>query len=156
MSICLALLLSVPCTLITIVLFCHKKKQSDDSSIDSNSSSSSSSSTPVQQRHIHHHHHHSRIQRSHYAGTFCSPPPPYTTSNQPENVFVTPSLPPPYESHIIENNSRTPISNPQTTVINVEPLETSENQSSTNNPCVETTLNISSTLTSPSIQTFQA
>ncbi len=163
LSVSLALLLSIPCTLITVIVLCHKKNQlndSDESSIDhsvSSSSSSSSSSTPVQRQsihHHHHHHHHRRLQRSHYVGAIRSPPPPYTTSERPETVFVTSSLPPPYESHITENASGpATLANPPTTVINVEPLDTTINQSSIIQP-VETTLDVSSTVNSPSIQTF--
>lgn len=160
LSICLALLLSIPCTLITVVIFCYKKKNSDndddddsDESSTSSRSSSSSLSIRAQRRsmhhHNHHHHHRSRPHCSHYAGALHSPPPPYTTSERPENVFVTPSLPPPYETRLIENVSR-----PTTTVINVEPIESNENHSSIDQR-LETTLDISSTLTSPSIQTFQ-
>jgi hypothetical protein len=95
-GVCLALLVSIPCSLITIVMFCHNKNQSDDSR---QSSMSSDSSTPVQRRHY------PRSRRSYYAGAFRSPPPPYTTSEQPENVFVSSSFPPPYESDAVEDES---------------------------------------------------
>lgn len=151
------------------MIFCYKKKHavdSDESSTSSNSLSSSSSSSsaasstrtqrrPIRHHSRHHHHHHpSRPQPSHYAGGFRSPPPPYTTSERPENAFITASLPPPYECHITENDSRTIIVNPATTIINVEPAESTINQS-INNPRHGTTLDASSTLTNPSIQTFQ-
>ncbi len=68
-----------------------------------------------------------------------SPPPPYTTCDRPESVFLTPSLPPPYESHVNEN---------QPTIVNLPPVPPS--------PPSPTPLDISRTLTSPSIQTFQA
>jgi hypothetical protein len=156
LSICLALLLSVPCTLIAVVIFYYKKKRcddSDESSIGSNpSSASSSSSTPVQQRPIHHHSH--PPQRSHYAGGFRSPPPPYTTNEQPSDLFITSSLPPPYDSHLTEDHPGSVTTNPTATIINVEPAESNEEQS-TNTLRVGTTLD-TSTLTNPSMQTFQA
>lgn len=143
--------------MITVVIFCyHKHKFSDNSSTDLNSSSSSSSSSStVHVPHSHHHrHHHVRpVQHSHYAGAFRSPPPPYITNDQPENVFVTPSLPPPYESHSIVNESHPPI---PSTVINVEPAESNDTQSSIHPPThLPHTFDASSTLTNPSLQTFQ-
>jgi hypothetical protein len=142
--------------LITVIVICHKKPHTDDfdeSTIDSSSSSSSSSTTPVPGRaRCHHCHHH----RSHHVGGLRSPPPPYRTSNEPENVFITASLPPPYESDLIENDLIPVTTNPTTTtvVINVEPAESIITQSSTN-PRLGTTLDVSSTLTNPSLQTFQ-
>jgi len=70
---------------------------------------------------------------------FRSPPPPYTTCDRPETIFLTPSLPPAYESHVNEN---------EPTIINLPPPRQS--------PPSPTALDISRTLTSPSIQTFQA
>jgi hypothetical protein len=141
--------------LIAVVIFCCNKKHlddSDESSASSNSvSSSSSSSSPVHHRRTHHH---ARPQRSHFAGGFRSPPPPYTTNEQPENLFITPSLPPPYESHSTANDSRSATGNPTTTIVNVEPTESIQNQSS-DNPRVGTPLDLSTTLTNQSIQTFQ-
>jgi hypothetical protein len=150
LSICLALIISVPCTLMIVVIFWYKKKDSDDSNestTSSNSSSSSSSSISVQRRPTHH------PRCSHYAGGFRSPPPPYTTTEQPENFFSSSSLPPPYESHVITNGSH---SNPTTTtIIDVEPADTTGNQSLIY-PEHGTTLDLSSTFTNPSMQTFQA
>ncbi len=166
LSICLALILSIPCTLITVIVLCHNKKQSDDSdesSIDSSASSSSSSSqslsssssTPAQRRSMHHHHHHCHLPRSHYAGGFRSPPPPYTNGEQSETRFNDPSLPPPYESHVSENHpGSTTLQNSPTTVINVEPADTTINQSTIIQQA-ETTVDLSSTVTNQSIQTFQ-
>jgi len=70
---------------------------------------------------------------------FRSPPPPYTTCDRPENIFLTPSLPPTYESHVNEN---------QPTIINLPPPRPS--------PPSPTALDVSTTLTNRSIQTFQA
>ncbi|CAF3420528.1 unnamed protein product [Rotaria sp. Silwood1] len=151
LTLCLALLLSVPCTLIIIIIFCHKKKQlndSDESSIGSNSSSSSSSpspsSTPVQQRSRRDR---SRFQPSHYIGSFPSPPPPYSTNEHPQDVSVTSSLPPPYESFVTENESIPTATNPTATIINVEPIESIGNQSAN--------LNVSSISSNSSIQTCE-
>lgn len=148
--------------MITIIIFCyHKHKLHNDSSTDLSSSTSSDSSahTPHHHSHSHHHHHHHRHghspQRSHYAGAYRSPPPPYFTGEQPENLFVSPSLPPPYESDAIVNETRTQI--PTITVINVEPAESSETQSTIQSgPHFPQTLDASSLLTNTSIQTFQA
>ncbi|CAF2434738.1 unnamed protein product [Rotaria sp. Silwood2] len=141
---CIVLLLSVPCTLIIIIIFCHKKKQSSDSDESSISSNSSSSSTPVQQRSRRNHSH---FHSSPYVGDFSSPPPPYPTNENPQNVSITSSLPPPYESHVIENESIPVTTNPTTTIINVESTESIVNQSKN--------LNVSSTSTNSSIQTFE-
>lgn len=165
LSICLALLISIPCTLITIVIFCyHKHKTHDDSSTDLSSSASSSySSVHIPHPHPHHHHHHPHRhvhspQRSHYAGAYRSPPPPYFISDQPENLFVTPSLPPPYESDSIVNETRTQIpTTTTTTVINVEPAESNETLSSIHPVSqLPQALDAASLLTSASLQTFQA
>jgi hypothetical protein len=121
--------------LVIVVFICHIKNKSNDDSDES----STSSPIPVQRERRHRH---PRPQRSHYAGAFRSPPPPYTTNELPRNLFVTPSLPPPYESHINENVS----TNPQNTFY-VQPIE---------NPITIRPVDLSSTITSPSMQTFQA
>ncbi|CAF0727375.1 unnamed protein product [Rotaria sordida] len=138
---CLGLLFTIPCTLIMIVIMYHKKKQLNDS--NESSISSNSSPTPIQQRPRRYH---SRFQPSHYVGGVSSPPPPYTIN---EHLSVTPSLPPSYESCVIENESIPITTNPTTTetIINVEPIESISNQS--------TNLNLSSISTNSSIQTFQ-
>jgi hypothetical protein len=100
---------------------------SDESSITSNSSFAS-----VQHERRHRH-------PSHHVAGFRSPPPPYTTSEQPYTVFATSSLPPSYESHINENIPTDP-SNAQPTE-NL-PLPTT------------TTLDVSATLANTSIETF--
>jgi hypothetical protein len=107
-------------------------------------------------QHHHHHHHHCRLPLSHYAGGFRSPPPPYTSNGQQETSVVPSSHPPPYESHVSANHLQSnTLSNPQTTIINVEPADSTINQSSTIQP-VETTGDMSSTFTNPSMQTFHA
>jgi len=99
---------------------------SDESITTSNSSSAS-----VQHR-----------QRLHHVAGFRSPPPPYTTSEQPHTVFATSSLPPSYESHINENRPTNP-----SIVTNAQPTE--------NLPLPTTTiLDVSATLTNTSIETF--
>jgi hypothetical protein len=102
---------------------------SDESTTTSNSSSAS-----VQHRHR------SR-QRSHHVAGFRSPPPPYTTSEQPHTVFATSSLPPSYESHINEN-------------IPIDPSMVTNAQPTENLPLPTTTLDVSATLTNTSIETF--
>lgn len=99
------------------VFICYKKHKSTDDDDDSEHSNPS-----ILER---------QDADSYHIQGFRSPPPPYTTCDRPANVFMTPSLPPSYESHVNENlpsNSPPPLS----------------------------TLELSSTLASPSIQTFQA
>ncbi|CAF1013032.1 unnamed protein product [Adineta steineri] len=137
LGVCVALLISVPCILIAIVIFCHKKNNSGDSD-ESSINSSLSSSIHVHRRPACNH---SRLQRSHYAGGFRSPPPPYTANEISDHSFIASSLPPPYESHVMENPSIPVTMNPVTTTNNIESPESIVNQSLT--------------LTNPSIQTFQ-
>jgi hypothetical protein len=69
-----------------------------------------------------------QTQHSRHIPGCRSPPPPYPTSEQQEHLFMTSSHPPSYESHIHENPTNS-------------------------TPAV---LDLSTTLTSQSIQTFQA
>ncbi|CAF1653486.1 unnamed protein product [Adineta ricciae] len=144
LGICLALLLSIPCSLLTIIILWQNKKHSGDSDGSSVNSraSLSSTSTHVQQGPSRNRDH---FRRSYYAGGFRSPPPPYVAHEQPERLFLTPSLPPPYESHLPRTNTQTST----TTVGQVEPAERVLTQSS------DPAYDASSTLTNPSLQTFQ-
>ena len=156
LSICLALALSIPCTLITIVVICHKQNREDNSdqaSIESGpsslSSSSSSYSIPHQQRRTCHHH---RSHLSHYAGGLLSPPPPYTAIGETIHAVNPPSIPPPYEPPTITVNPRPSL---PTTEINSSSVASNANQPSINGR-VETIHDTSSSITNQSIQTFQA
>lgn len=147
-SVCLALTLSIPCTLITIAVICHKKNpvsnDSDEISDDTDSASSTSSSSYS----IPDHHRHSyRHNRSHYAAGFLSPPPPYTATAEVRN----PTSPPPYEPYTITVNARL---TPPAPAINNPPIGTNANPSSII-PRADTTLDTSSSVTNQSIQTFQ-
>lgn len=138
-------------------MLCHKKNQEDDSdqaSIESRPSSSSSSSSssysiPHQHQRICDHH---RSHRSHYAGGFLSPPPPYTAIAQTINTINAPSIPPPYEPPTITVNPRP---SPPATEINSSSVASNVNQPSINGR-VETIHDTSSSITNQSIQTFQA
>lgn len=148
LSVCLALVFTIPCTLITIAVICHKKKQiddSDESSIDADSSSSLSSSSysiPDHHRHTCSYH---RPFRSHYAGGFISPPPPYTATAEIRNT--TSPLPPPYEPRTITVNPRS------TPPVNTPSIESNANPPSINQR-TDTILDTSSSVTNQSIQTF--
>ncbi|CAF0983597.1 unnamed protein product [Rotaria sordida] len=148
LSICLVLIIGIPCIFFIVFIICRVKYKinydSDESSMGSNLSSTAPLPTvPVQlerqRRHIRH-------QRSHYVDGFRTPPPPYTTTEQPRTLFVTTSPPPLYESHINEN---VPTTNPST-AINIQSTESIENPTTTDIFDVS-----SSTITSPSMQTFQ-
>jgi len=123
LGISLALVISIPTVLIILIyLYLNKHKSNNESDVSSSHSTSSIS----EQQHRH--------TRHIAAFRIRSPPPPYTACEQPVNICMSPSSPPPYESH---NNE-----NPSTTVNPTDPTTTALDQSAT--------------LTSQSIQTFQA
>ncbi|CAF4596092.1 unnamed protein product [Rotaria magnacalcarata] len=135
LSICIVLLVGIPCILFMLIVICHSKYKlndaSDESSVASNASSSSASPTVPEQHDRRHRR--TRYPRSHYVTGFRTPPPPYTTSDQPRNVFVTASPPPSYGACTNENtlnSSSTIIALPQTEPIE-NPTERSLNESGT-------------------------
>ncbi|CAF3339158.1 unnamed protein product [Rotaria socialis] len=135
LSICLVLLIGIPCILFMLIVVCHNKYKfnddSDESSVVSNTSSSSASPTVPEQHDRRHRR--TRYPRSHYVTGFRTPPPPYTASDQPRNVFVTASPPPSYGARTNDNtlnSSSTIIALPQTEPI-TNPTERSLNESGT-------------------------
>ncbi|UJR27020.1 hypothetical protein I4U23_008325 [Adineta vaga] len=145
-GVCLSLILSIPCALAAMFLICHKNKHSNHSDASSISSDSSPSTMHTHQRSLCDHHRH--LHHLYHASGFPSPPPPYASHEQPENVFSSSSLPPPYESHFPSDISTT-----ATTVIHVEPNESILTESS-DHTRTNTALNVSPTATHSSLQTF--
>lgn len=127
LTIVVTLIFSVTMTIIIVACICYKKHKlnrnnNDDDDGDSEESNIHSDSL-ISDRH--------NRQLSHIQG-FRSPPPPYTTCERPERVFMTASVPPPYESPVNGNLPTNPQPPPST-------------------------LEIASTITNPSsLQTFQA
>lgn len=129
-GICLALVLSVLSTIIVLAFVCYTKHKSTDHSDESDERSETDSYSSLAD-HANHH------RASPHTERFHSPPPPYTSSEPPPLNFLrtSPQLPA-YEPQAIEVPPA-----PATVIENVNrPTATTE---------------ISSTLTNPSIQTFQ-
>ncbi|CAF3666350.1 unnamed protein product [Rotaria socialis] len=132
--------LSVPIIIILIIIFCSGKKELDDSDESSISSSSSSPPTSVLRQLQRNR---SRHPFSHYVESYPTPPPPYASD---ETTSVTSSLPPPYESVPTNIDPTTTITT--ATVIDVEPTESIEYESTSTNISLSPESSISS------IQTF--
>ncbi|CAF2123156.1 unnamed protein product [Rotaria magnacalcarata] len=144
-SLLIGIALCVPIAIILIIIFCSGKKALDDSDESSISSSSSSPPTSVLS---HVRRNRSRHPLSHYVEGYPTPPPPYASD---ESTFVASSRPPPYESvstNVDPTTTTTTTTATTATVIDVEPTE------SINYESTSTDISLSPESSISSIQTF--